>query len=198
MDIFEIGFPTEKLEILSWIKGNKIENIVRIIWEGEPLARTISDMEISNKEVFHMMDGPVVITFSNNVSIGVCSAYENLAVTAWLERDHNKAIWPNSIFLRKEVMMVTGANNSMFAENKFGDILGHTVKQVKYYKRDYKNMPWAKGNRRCEPAIGLELNSGKEVIFSQGFLTDGNGLEILFKGEIRADILEELEEIIIA
>jgi len=198
MDQFELGFPSEKIELLASLKGCTLVGISAIIWNTDQIEKVMDYSNIAISDFFHLGSYAAVLTFSNNIAIGVCSAHENLAVYVWLERSIDNMIKPNSILFHKDVLMVVSANNNMFAKEKFADIIGNTISGVKYYKRDYMMMPWAKLNRRCEPGIGLEFNNGKELILSQQFLTNGGEFEILFRNEIHPEVLLEIEEINIA
>lgn len=196
MDQFELGFPSEKIELLASLKGRTLVGMSAIIWNTDQIEKVMEYSNINKSDFFHLGSSAVVLNFSNNIAIGVCSAHENLAVSVWLERSIDNMVKPNSIFFHKDVLMVVSANNSMFAKDRFADVLENSILRVKYYKRDFKS---ARSKlRKCEPAIGLELRSGQELIFGQGLLTNGTEFEILFKDEIPSDILSEITEIIIA
>lgn len=192
---FQEKIPSQHLNILNRIKNRKILKLVR--YSTRPLDEAVRVYQLPQNLLFRRGSGSLLMTLDSGLVIGFAYLSRTLSVSLWIEQTEEGE--------RGNIIPNTQDNLELFpidccdlnySESLMCKVIGHEVIGIKIVKRE--NISQSRLNRLPrEAGLIFKLDSGFELIMSNGLDGYSGTFCIIYKHEVSLQFPETIEEILV-
>ena len=188
---FQEDIPSEKLSLLSKIKGSKIIKLVR--YSTLTYSESERVYKIPNSLLFRLTSGPLLIILESGLKIGFASLPEKVSVTLWVEETEEGDKSNEYSIVDDDELIEIDCCNPKYSEESLCKLRNKRISEVRIIKRTPKSQKLA--CYPCESGIVLEFEEGLELILSHGLHDDSDDFAIIYREEIMPLFIEQIQEI---
>ncbi|OYD88962.1 hypothetical protein CDG77_20910 [Nostoc sp. 'Peltigera membranacea cyanobiont' 213] len=188
---FKEYVPSVQTKLLTQIKKHKISKLVRYSWLSPEEAS--KEWDIPRSSVFRLTAGTLLITLETNLIVGFSSLPEKASITVWLEKTEEGEQDKETSIINDDELYSIDSCDQVYSEQSICELLNRQVRTIKILKKEPENILLAQ--LPCEAGLLIEFNNGTELVLSHGLHDNSDDFAIIFKHEIRPDILDKLQEI---
>jgi len=159
----EPGIPTQRLPLLGDLVGKTLEGAIRYSWLPGPEA--CSEYALAEGDVFELTAGPLLLTFSGGVTVGVSSQPSLDSIVVW---DESRSDDP--LALDAELSPIV-ACDPVYSRDAICQLVGQSVVSIRIHSRSDFDEPVREVPG--EVAVELVFETGDRLFMGHG-LHDGS------------------------
>lgn len=164
------------------LRGERVIQLTRCSWS--PKEAVARDEDMAPELVFSRTAGPLLITLESGLVIGVASQPALISVTLWREQPPYTSADPE--------LHPIEANDPVFSDAGFGQMLGKRITAVAVVTRDPENAKWE--DRPREVAVVLTFDGAPELFLSHGLHDNSDDFSVLMRKDVKASLWPRLHE----
>jgi hypothetical protein len=191
---FKSDIPSEKIDLLSKLKGSKLSKLVRYSWEPlDAAAKQIEeDFHAPASSVFRRTYGCLLITLESGMILGFADRPSEGSVVVWVEQTEEGEKKVEDSVLDDNDAYPIDALDKTYSEELIYDLVEQEISSVSIIKRNNPN--WTR-EVAGEVGIILRFNHDSELIISRNLCENIDDFALVFRDEIDPEILDQLQEI---
>lgn len=188
---FKEDIPSQKLHILSRIKGCKLLKLVR--YSTLTYKESEKVYEIPNSLLFRFTSGPLLMVLESGLKIGFASLPEKVSVTLWVEETEAGEKSTELSIMEDDEFIEIDSCDSKYSQESICKLRDKRINEVKIIKRQPKSHKLA--SYPCESGIVFDFGEGLELILSHGLHEYSDDFAIIYREDIMSLYLEQIQEI---
>jgi hypothetical protein len=199
--LFDESILSEKLELIKNIKGSIISGLARYsLEEPEEVAKEIEEQFhlssfVSKISVFRRTYGPLLLTLNSGMIIGFGSIESQGSVSVWIEKTSEGQYDSESSIMNDDDFFPIDACDSTYSEKMIQELLGQKISSVKIIRNEEL---CSQMGVAAEVGLTLLFENNHEIIISHNISNNIDSFAIITRNEIRPEVSEKLQEVLIA
>ena len=179
----EQTIPTKATDLLDRLVNKKITKLIRYSWWNSETSAKECDIE--RCRVFSLTAGPLLIEFSNDISVGFSSKPSICSVEVWLEKDkENKR---EDLINNDKELFPIHAKDTIYSEKYFSNLIGSELLKYEIIKQEPINSLYWELPR--EVGIVLYFSNNSAIVVSHGLHDNSDDFSVIKNEEIDKNII---------
>ncbi len=194
---FDEDTLSERIELIKKLINHRVTDLKRYSLERpDYVAKEIEErFYLSSLEamssVFRRTSGPILLTLDSGMIFGFGSIESEGSVSVWVERDENGTCSEEASILNDDKLYPIDASDTVYSEKIVQELLWKKISSAKILRNEdlYSIMG-------VDATVGLSLvfENGQEIIISHNISSNIDDFAIIFRHEIKTEIVERLQE----
>jgi hypothetical protein len=177
--------PSRHRALLTSTWGERVVRLTRCSCSPKEI---VARFDLPLERVFARTAGPLLITLESGLVIGAASQPALVSVTLWREdppyTDADPELHPIE------------ADDPVFSEPGFAQMLGARVAAVSILTRDPENAKWA--DRPREAGVVFRFEGAPELVLSHGLHDNSDDFAVLMRNDVNTSLWSRLHEVVLS